>query len=342
MRELYCAVDLHSNNGYYGIVDKSGKRVFGRRIPNDLDSVLEALLPIRDEISEVAIESTFNWYWLADGLRRNGFGEKVKLANPAAMEQYSGLKNTNDKSDAYFIAELSRLGILPTGYIQPEKERFLRDILRRRSLFVRQRTAQILSLQNLINRQSGHGMSVREIQKTDSEALLAILGNEDNMFIAYQNLETIAFLSRRISLIENHVLAKAELRPEFEKLLTMNGIGKILGLTIMYETGDISRFPKPGNYTSYCRCVKAEASSNNKKKGHNNRKNGNKYLSWAFVEGAHKMRQFSKEAASFYDRKLNSSGCAALAAKALAAKMTKGVYYILKRQEDFDVKRMFG
>ena len=342
MRELYCAVDLHSNNGYYGIVDKSGKRVFGRRIPNDLDSILAMLLPMRDEIAEIAIESTFNWYWLADGLTRNGFGEKVKLANPAAMEQYSGLKNTNDKSDAYFIAELSRLGILPTGYIQPEKDRFVRDILRSRSLFVKQRTAQILSLQNLINRQSGHGMSVREIQRTDSEELIDILGCEDNMFIAAQNLDVIGYLSRKISLIEKYVLAKAELKPEFEKLLTMPGIGKILGLTIMYETGDISRFPKAGNYTSYCRCVKAEASSNNKRKGHNNRKNGNKYLSWAFVEGAHKMRQFSKEAASFHDRKLNSSGCATLAVKALAAKMTKGVYYILKRQEGFDVKRMFG
>ena len=339
MKELYCGIDLHSNNGFYGIVEKSGKRVFGRRISNNPGKVLETLGQFKKQIVAIAVESTYNWYWLVDCLKKNGF--KVTLANPAAMEQYSGLKDTNDESDAFFIAEQMRLGILPTGYIYPKKERHIRDILRRRSLFVGQRTAQILSLQNMISRQCGKSVSVRDIQKLDSEILIDILESDSNMFMAKQNLDMIRILSERIKVIEKYVLSKAELISEFEKLMSIPGIGKILGLTIMYETGDISRFPKAGNYTSYCRCVKAQAKSNNKKKGNNNRKNGNKYLSWAFVEGAHKMRQFCPEAQSYYDKK-KAKLPVVVATKSLAGKMTKAAYYILRDQEDFNVKKMFG
>lgn len=339
METLYCGIDLHSNNGFYGIVEKSGKRVFGRRISNDPVKVLDILARFKERIVEIAVESTYNWYWLVDCLKENGF--KVELANPAAMEQYSGLKETDDESDAFFIAEMLRLGILPTGYIYPKEERHIRDILRRRSLFVGQRTAQILSLQNMISRQCGKSVSVREIQKLDSEMLINILESDSNMFMAKQNLDMIRILSERIKAIEKYVLAKAEVKPEFEKLMTIPGIGKILGLTIMYETGEISRFPKAGNYTSYCRCVKAQATSNEKKKGNNNRKNGNKYLSWAFVEAAHKMRQFCPEAQSYYDKK-KAKLPVAVATKSLAGKITKAAYYVLRDQEDFNVKKMFG
>ena len=339
METLYCAIDLHSNNGFYGIVEKSGKRVLGKRIPNDLETILKVLAPFQTKINQIAVESTYNWYWLVDGLKQSGYN--VQLANPAAMDQYSGLKHTDDKTDAFFIAEQMRLGILPAGYIYPAEERSIRDILRRRSLFVAQRTAQKLSLQNMFSRQTGKNISDRKIKKFDTQTLINILGNNDNMFMAKQNLEMIGLISQKIRMLENYVLSKAELKPEFEKLRTIPGIGKILGLTIMYETGDISRFKKAGNYTSYCRCVKAQASSNEKKKGNNNRKNGNKYLSWAFVEASHKMRQYCPEAQSFYDKKKASVPVPA-AVKALAAKMTKAVFFILKNQEDFEVKKMFG
>ncbi|MCK5853448.1 IS110 family transposase [bacterium] len=341
MTTLYCAVDLHSNNGFYGIVEKSGKRVLGKRIVNDLNKVLDVLVPLKDKIKEIAVESTYNWYWLVDGLIENGFKDKVKLANPAAMKQYSGLKNTDDKTDAFFIAEQMRLGVLPTGYIYPKEDRHIRDILRRRSLFVKQRTAQILSLQNMVSRQTGSSVSAGEIKKLNFENFLEVLGNENNIFMAKQNLDTIRYLSEKIKMLENYVLPRAELKPEFERLLSIPGIGKILGLTIMYETGDISRFQKAGNYTSYCRCVRAIASSNQKKKGNNNRKNGNKYLSWALVEAAKKMKQFCPKAQKYYDRKLSRT-INAVATKSLGAKISKCVFYILRDQGNFDLKKMFG
>ena len=340
METLYCGIDLHSNNGFYGIVEKSGKRVYGKRLPNRLDDVLEALCPYKREIEEIAVESTYNWYWLADGLKEDGYN--IKLANPAAMEQYSGLKNTDDKSDAFFIAEQMRLGVLKTGYIYPKEERSLRDVLRRRTMFVNQRTSQILSFQSLLTRQTGQLLSISDIKKLEIDTLRKMLGNEDNIFMAVQNMEIIRLFTEKIKMIEKHIHKKVALRSEFEVLTTIPGVGKILGTTIMLETGDISRFNKAGNYTSYCRCVSADRKSNEKKKGKNNRKNGNKYLSWAYVEVAQKMKQYCPEAQSFYDRKFSMTRNGALARKALGAKLSKAVYYMLRNQEVFELKKMFG
>jgi len=98
----------------------------------------------------VVVESTSNWYWLVDGLMEADY--RVHVANPAAMQQYRGLKYTNDRADARWLAHLLRLGVLPEGYIYPKAARAVRDVLRKRAHLVRQHTAQILSVQNLMAR----------------------------------------------------------------------------------------------------------------------------------------------------------------------------------------------
>jgi transposase len=337
---LHCAVDLHGNNGYYGVVDETGKRLMSKRLPNDLSLVLGALSPFRDRLEGgVVVESTYNWYWLVDGLKENGI--EARLANPAAIQQYNGLKNTDDETDAFFLTEMDRLGILPVGYIYPKEERPVRDLLRRRLLLVGQRTAHILSFQNMVARERGEQISSNNIQKLWPEEVSKLFDDERLVLMGQTNIEMIRFLTKQINQIESRVLADAKLKPEYEKLLTVPGIGKILGLTIMLETGDINRFPKVGNYTSYCRMVKSSRSSNDKKKGENNRKNGNKYLCWAYVEAANFIRRYCPEAKAWHQRKAARSK-QVLATKALASKICKACYFIIKDQEEFDVRRMFG
>lgn len=338
--ELHCAVDLHGNNGYYGIVDETGKRVFKQRIVNSLPSVLTALEPYREQLKAgVVVESTYNWYWLVDGLQANGYG--AKLANPAAMQQYNGLKNTDDETDAFFIAELSRLGILPEGHIYPKEDRPVRDLLRRRLLLVRHRTAHILSFQNLIARERGEQISSNKIQKLWPKEVARFFDDDRLVLMGQTNIEMIRFLTKHIRRIEKVVLDVIKLRPEYEKLLTVPGIGKILALTIMLETGDINRFKKVGNYSSFCRCVKSSRLSNLKKKGENNRKSGNRYLNWAYIEAANFIRRYCPEAKSWHQRKAARSK-QVVATKALASKICKACYFIMRDQEDFDVSKIFG
>jgi transposase len=112
---LYGGIDLHSNNNVVVVIDDHDQIIFQRRLPNQLSIVLDQLSVYRAELKGVVVESTYNWYWLVDGLMEAG--HRVHLANPAAIQQYSGLKYTNDVTDALWLAHLLRLGLLPEGYI---------------------------------------------------------------------------------------------------------------------------------------------------------------------------------------------------------------------------------
>ena len=158
-KTLYCGVDLHSNNAMYVITDERDQQLLRKRLPNELPVVLETLASFRRRLKVVAVESTYNWYWLVDGLMENEY--PVVLAHPSEMEQYDGIKEADDLTDAAFIARLARLDVLPTGYIYPKEDRPVRDLLRRRMLLVQQRTGIILSLQNMALRQTGQAVGWR-------------------------------------------------------------------------------------------------------------------------------------------------------------------------------------
>ena len=156
----YCGIDLHSNNSVVMITDETDHVVYSKRLPNDLSQVLAALEPPRAQLSGVVVESTFNWYWLVDGLQEAGY--RVHLANTTAIKQYDGLKHRGDESDARQLAHLLRLGLLPQGHIMPRAARAVRDLARKRMQLVQQRTSQILSIESSLSRFTGGlGMSER-------------------------------------------------------------------------------------------------------------------------------------------------------------------------------------
>ena len=335
---VYAGIDLHSSNNYIGVIDGQDRRLYQKRLPNDLDTILSALAPFKKDLAGVVVESTYNWYWLVDGLQEHGY--KVHLANPAAIKQYEGLKHTDDKWDAFWLAHMRRLNILPEGYIYPKDHRPVRDLLRRRLLFVRHRTAHLLSLQSMITRNLGTQMSGNAIKKLDGADVKELFDSPHLVFAGENNIAVISFLTDIIKRIEKQVMSDVKLRKEFKLLMTIPGIGKILALTIMLEAGDISRFPKVGNYSSYCRCVRSERLSNGKKKGENNTKNGNRYLSWAYVEAANFAIRFCPEAQRFYQRKkAKTNGVVAI--KALANKIARASYYVMRDQVAYDVSKLF-
>jgi len=286
----------------------------------------------------VAVESTFNWYWLVDGLQAKKF--PVTLVNTSAIQQYEGLKRSDDDYDAWWLAHMMRLGILPKGYIYPRQNRAVRDLLRKRAALVRQRTANILSVQNLEARNRGTKISSNEAKRLTGARVAELYGNGDLALALTTTIAVIDSLTEQTRLIESAVLKKARLRPEWELLTGVWGIGKILGLTIMYEAGDMSRFSSPGDFASYCRCVNAQRFSNGKKKGENNAKNGNRYLAWAFVEAAHFAVRFYPEAKRFHDRKAAKTN-GTVAIKALAHKLARAAFHVLRDQQPFDPKRVF-
>ena len=331
--ELYSGLDLHSTNTYIGILDTDFKRVFKKRVSNNLDLILETLQPFRGQLKGLVVESTYNWYWLVDGLMDAGYG-CVHLANPSAIKQYEGLKHSDDQHDAFFLAQLLILGILPLGYIYPKEDRPVRDLARKRMFLVKHKTAHILSLQSLIARCCGQRISTNQIRNLTVADLRQLLREEYLFLSAQTNLDTIAFLIQQIKALEKAIKKKVKLDKAFEQLMTVPGIGFILAMTIMLEVGNISRFAKVGNFASYCRCVSSQRLSDGKAKGSGNRKNGNRYLSWAFVEAAQLGRRYSQRFGRYYDRKAAQTNTI-VATKALSNKLARICYYIMRDQVPF-------
>lgn len=335
---LYCGIDLHSNNSVVAVLDENDTMIYEKRLDNDLSDILKALKPYRTEMFGCVVESTYNWYWLVDGLMDAGF--QVSLAHTGAMPQYAGLKYSNDFSDARHLAHLLRLGILPTGYIYPKKARAMRDLLRRRLLLVRQKTLHHLSLQSLVARHSGVRLSANAIKKLTSEQLATYL--ESPILLGGQiTHQARCWLDEAITQIERELQKQLTPREDYRVLQSIPGVGPVLGSTIALETGTIQRFSSPGNYASYARCVKSEKISNGKYKGQGNKKNGNKYLAWAFMEAAHYAAIWSPPIKRYYQRKQARSHVL-VAKKAVANKLARACYHMLSRQEAFDVQRAFG
>ena len=260
---LYLGIDLHSSNSYLGIIDETGKRVFKRKLPNNPEMLLAALAPYKNDIVGIVVESTYNWYWLVDLLMEEGY--TVYLANPTAIQKYSGLKYADDQHDAFWLADMLRLGILPEGYIYPKEDRPIRDLLRKRRHLVRLRTSLILSLQNIISRNNGFKIKANDVKALTTNRVSPYLADNEDLALAGKvSKESIDFLTRQIQSIEDVAVEKIALREPYSKLLTAPGIGTILGLTIMLETGPCNRFPKVGNYVSYCRKVSSKWLSNDK------------------------------------------------------------------------------
>ncbi|MCP5019822.1 MAG: IS110 family transposase [Ketobacter sp.] len=309
--------------------------MFEKRISNDLSLTLKALSPYQESLQGIAVESTFNWYWLVDGLQEHGYD--LRLVNTAAVRQYDGLKYSDDHHDAFHLAHLMRLGILPTGYIYPKEQRAIRDLLRRRLSLVRTASTQLISVQSQIWRSTGHRIKSADLRKPD---FISPRVDDYTLLAVHAGLAVYQTIQREIDVLEKSAYQSVKLTDAFKILQTITGIGKILGLTIMLETGTIERFASAGNFASYCRCVDSKRTSNGKKKGEGNAKAGNKYLCWAFSEAAHFAVRFEPLAQRFYERKKAKTN-GIIAIRAVARKLARATWMMLKHQVPYDAKLMF-
>lgn len=334
----YSGIDLHANNSLVSVTDEEDRVVAERRLPNDLATIVRFLAPWQQDLVGVVVESTFNWYWLVDGLQAAGF--TVHLAHTTAIKKYEGLKHSGDEADARYLAHLLRLGILPTGTILPPEQRAVRDLTRKRMQLVRSRTTHILAVENLTARQYGTRISSNQVKRLRVDTVDRMGLAEDVALAIKTNVAVIKTLSEQIELLEQRLQERIGERPEYELLTSVPGIGRVLASTVLLETGPIDRFASVGHFASYARCVDSARISNGKKKGEGNTRNGNQYLSWAFVEAANFAMRYCPEAQRFYVRKKAKTN-SIVAIKALAHKLARACFHILKERKPFEVARCF-
>jgi transposase len=337
--KLYGGIDLHSNNSVVALLDQEEHVVYRHRLANDATVILAALAPFQADIVGLVVESTYNWYWLVDALMDAGY--RVHLANTAAIVQYSGLKYSDDDSDAAWLAKLLRLGLLPEGYIYPKEQRAVRDLLRRRARLSQQHSANVLAIENLFSRNRGNSLNANAIRRLTLEQVSELLPDKNQALAVQSTLLAMHGQEAAIDLLEREACAQVKAKPDYRRLVTTTGIGQVLGLTILLETGPVGRFARVGNYASYTRLVGSERLSNGKRKGRGNTKSGNKYLAWAYLEAANFAVRYNPKIRRYYQRKkAKTNGVVAI--KTVAHKLARACYSMLRDGTDFDVDRAFG
>ena len=336
--ELYGAIDLHSNNNFSMISDAEDQVIRKKKLGNRIEEVDLFFRDYKTRLKAVVVESTYNGYWLVDGLQELGY--EVKLANPSAMQQYRGLKHSDDESDALWLNRMNRLGVLPEGYIYPKERRGLRDLLRRRTLLVQTRTSLGNSLKHQYQSWRGIDMSRLEIQKLEVNDIQQVFGDTYLQQSAEVFAESIQSLTRHVNEIECSIFKALKEDMLVRRLVILPGIGKILGWMIRLEIGELERFEAVENYLSYCGLVESKRMSNAKIKGRGNAKNRNKYLRWAYGEAAITALR-NVRIKKYHDRLAKKKG--PVKAKAIVASKLARVSFMLMKDPAliYDENRLF-
>lgn len=339
-KPVFVGVDLHGHNHMLVVREAGGPVVLAQRQPNELELILAALQPFGDRVAGVAVESTFNTYWLLDGLEDAGY--EVHLAHPPDLTDHrKRLKFADDKVDARLLAELLEEGRLPEGYIYPRAMRGVRDLFRRRMLLVQEQTTLLVSLHSLILRHEGTAPPPSRLKTLDTEEAVALVKEAPVQAQVRALKAVLASLSKSIRYLEREAMGSLTPDAVYHRIESIPGVGKILAAVIRLETGSLGRFASGGDFVSYCRLAPSVHLSNGIRKGEGQPKRGNRYLAWAFIEAAHFACRYCDQAKAYYTRKRKKRG-AVVATKALAAKLARSVYAMWASGRDFDARRAFG
>jgi len=326
---------------YTHVLAANGRTAFAKDLPADPDVFLDALAPFRPDLV-VGAECMFAWYWLADLCEAHPI--PFALGHALGMKLIHGDKTKTDKIDAAKLASLLRGGLFPMGYVYPRAKRQTRDLLRRRSFFVRQRAQLITHIVNTNTQFNLPPLSKKLTYAANRSASLADRFADPSTKLAVTaDLGLIDAYDEQIAELERHLVrhAKVDDPVTFGLLRTVPGIGPILGLTLLYEIDAIGRFPEPGHFLSYSRLVRCVHESAGKKKGSGGKKVGNAHLKWAFSEAACLMIRSCLPVKSWVQRQEKKKG----KKKALAileAKIGRTVYHLWRKQVPFDVKRFLA
>ena len=338
--KFYCGIDLHAKKMYVCVLDSAGEIVLHRNINTEREIFLAVIEPFREDVV-VAVECMFTWYWIADLCAKEAL--PFVLGHALYMKAIHGGKAKNDKIDSRKIAVLLRGGMIPQAYIYPQKMRATRDLLRRRNHLMRKRAELYAHIQNtrsqynladsfgrIAKPQNREGIA----ERFEDPAVQNMIATDFAVITAYDPI--IAKMERDIISMANHHDPVA-----YALLKSIPGIGKILGLVILYEIENIHRFPAVQDFVSYCRLVKSAKESNGKKYGSSGKKIGNAHLKWAFSEAAALFLKGNEPGKRYLDRLTNKHG-KGKALSILAHKLGRAAYFMLKNKKPFDQNTFLG
>jgi transposase len=333
----YCGIDLHARSMYLCIQNQEGEVVLHRNMEARPDKFLKAIKPFQNDVV-VGVECIFTWYWLADLCAEHKI--PFILGHALYMKAIHGGKAKNDRIDSRKIAALMRGGTFPMAYVYPTRMRATRDLLRRRNHLTRKRAELLSHIQNTNSQYNMEPFAANISYKQNRVGVLDQFTDPDVRMSMEADLELIVQLEKQRGKLELYITKNAQSHnPQaLYRLRSIPGIGPILSLVILYEIGDINRFPRVQNFASYARLVKCAKESAGKRSGTSGSKIGNAHLKWAFSEAAVLFLRGNPEGMKYKKRLVKKHG-KGKALSILSHKLGRAVYYILKRDAAFDQEK---
>jgi transposase len=335
------ALDSHKHYTFASVQDEKGRRNKEGRIPHQHGAIKAFLEPYEPGTS-VAVESIGSWYWIVDEIEAAHMEPKLVHARKAKLMM--GMINKTDKLDARGLNRLQQNGTLPTVWIAPADIRDKRELPRTRMVFAQQRTR----LKNRI-----HSVIDKYGLQDQFEGISDIFGRKGrgrlqqvSKQLPTQTRYTLRMLLREldgvqqdIDRIERRIKQLFMLTPEFERLMTIPGVGFILAVVILLEVGDITRFPSAPRLAGYSGTTPSVHSSGGKTRYGRLRKDTNHYLKWAFSEAANSIavnrnRFPDRHVSQLYNR-IRKRKNHAIAVGAVSRHLAEATYYILSKGENY-------
>jgi len=341
--KYHCGIDLHARQMYVCVMDSQGNKLLHMNIrDNDFEFFLKKIAPWRHDIT-VCCECLFCWYWMADACHEAGL--KFVLAHALYLKAIHGGKNKNDRIDSEKLAHLLRSNFIPPSYVYPAGKRPVRALLRQRMDYVWRRS-QLLQRVTTMQMAEGRQPVPRRNENREQwlEALLEAHTDPRHRIALQHDVAMVVHYDHAVKDLEKELLkiTRRTASRDFALLKTVPGIGKALGLTILYEVEDINRFPSVQRFCSYCRLVKGTVASAGKIKGLRGAKLGNPYLRWAFGEAAVLAKRHDEHIAE-YCRQLEAKKACKFKVNAIVAnKFARAIYFMLKNKSGFDVAKLTG
>jgi len=334
--QFYCGIDLHADAMYVCILNSVGEVVVHKNLPTKPKAFLRLINPYRERLV-VGCECMFSWYWLADLCA----DEKIDfvLGHALYMRAIHGGKAKNDKIDSHKIAVLLRGGSFPLAYVYPKELRATRDLLRRRNHLVRKKSELIAHIQNTATQYNLPPLG-RIAKPTERDGLLDKFIDPVVRRMVEVDLLTIEHYEQLLATLEWQLerITQRQAPVELALLKSISGVGRILGMVMLYEIENIARFPRVQDFVSYCRLVKPEKQSNGKSYGHSGKRIGNAHLRWAFGEAVVLMLKGNKPLQAKRQRLASKHG-KGKALAILSHRLGRAVYFMLKNQEPFDQEK---
>lgn len=329
-----CGIDLHARSLYVCILDDTGETVVHKQIKASPDALLKLIKPYQADLV-IGVECMFSWYWIADFCADHNI--EFILGHALYMKAIHGGKAKNDKIDSDKIARLMKGGMFPQAYVYPRQWRGTRDLMRRRMRLMRQRAELIAHIHNTLS-QYNLPPNTNNLRYAQHRAVLRQAFPDPSVQRSINlDLDRIDFYDDQLSKLEWYLkqTAKAVDKNTIIRLKSINGIGDILSLVILYEIHNIDRFQRVQDFVSYCRLVKCKRESAGKTYGTGGAKIGNAYLRWAFGEAAVLFLRGNPDAQQWLEKKAQKHN-KAKALTILAHKLGRAVFYMLKRNTLFD------